>query len=210
MVFVLCCQALRQYSTIREKKGDIIACLSYKRYSYPHLQLSKNTSNISALNGFYFVFMLFIYSIGKTVVITQVTWENCGSYSNDIKLLNLTVNPYPIVAPGSVSINITIYTNQNLTSPLKAILSLRKKTFIGYVPVPCFSIGSCIYKDLCTLCSQCHCPMEAGGHTIDLPITIDSQSWMLAGSYQAQIDLETSLKQKGCAKINNISIKTNK
>ncbi|CAF3753018.1 unnamed protein product [Rotaria magnacalcarata] len=145
-----------------------------------------------------------------TVVITQVTWENCGSYSNDIKLLNLTVNPYPIVAPGSVSINITIYTNQNLTSPLKAILSLRKKTFIGYVPVPCFSIGSCIYKDLCTLCSQCHCPMEAGGHTIDLPITIDSQSWMLAGSYQAQIDLETSLKQKGCAKINNISIKTNK
>ncbi|CAF3296507.1 unnamed protein product [Rotaria socialis] len=157
----------------------------------------------------FILFLCFLY-IQLAVVITQVTWENCGSDLNDIKLLNLTVNPHPIVAPGPVSINITIYTNQNLTSPLKAILSLRKKTFIGYVTVPCFTIGSCIYNDLCTLCSQCNCPMKAGEHTIDLPITIDSQSWMLAGSYQAQIDLETSPKQKGCAKINNISIKTNK
>ncbi|CAF3072649.1 unnamed protein product [Rotaria sp. Silwood2] len=145
-----------------------------------------------------------------TIVVTQVSWENCESKSNDIKLLNLTISPDPIVAPGSVSITITIYTNQNLTSPLKATVSLRKKIFISYVSVPCFSIGSCTYDDLCSLCIQCTCPMEEGVHILNLPIKIDSASWMVAGNYQAQIDLETSSKGKGCAKINNISIKINK
>ncbi|CAF3657778.1 unnamed protein product [Rotaria sp. Silwood1] len=148
--------------------------------------------------------------MGKTFVVTQVSWENCESESNDIKLLNLTISPNPIVAPGSVSIIITIYTNQNLTSPLKATVSLRKKFIIGYVSVPCFSIGSCTYDDLCSLCKQCNCPLEEGEHILNLPIKIDSTSWMIAGNYQAQIDLETNSKRKGCAKINNISVKTNK
>lgn len=49
-----------------------------------------------------------------------------------------------------------------------------------------------------------------GEHVLSLPITIDSSSRFLAGIYQVQIDFETSLKQTGCAKINNVSININK
>jgi len=47
--------------------------------------------------------------------------------TNDIKLLNLTISPDPIIAPGSVSIIITIYTNQNITSPLKVRILYKNK-----------------------------------------------------------------------------------
>lgn len=53
-----------------------------------------------------------------------MSFENCGKESSDIKLLNLTVTPDPIVAPGSAFINLTLYTNQNLTSPLKVNTNL--------------------------------------------------------------------------------------
>ncbi|CAF1327728.1 unnamed protein product [Adineta steineri] len=145
-----------------------------------------------------------------TLVISLISWENCNSKTNDIKLINLTVSPDPLIVPGLVSITITIYTHQNFTSPVKAVLSLEKKILIGYFPVPCFSIGSCTYEDLCTLCTKCNCSMGTGEHTFNLPITIDSSSWMLSGNYQAQIDLETSTKQKGCVKIYNIFLKTKK
>ncbi|CAF1466196.1 unnamed protein product, partial [Adineta steineri] len=135
-----------------------------------------------------------------TLVISLISWKNCNSKTNDIKLINLTVSPDPIIVPGLVSITITIYTHQNFTSPVKAVLSLEKKILIGYFPVPCFSIGSCTYEDLCTLCTKCNCSMGTGEHTFNLPITIDSSSWMLSGNYQAQINLETSTKQKGCVK----------
>jgi len=49
----------------------------------------------------------------------EITWENCDKSSEDIKLLNLTVKPYPIVVPGSLSIEIAIRNSQEITSPLK-------------------------------------------------------------------------------------------
>ncbi|CAF3620919.1 unnamed protein product [Rotaria sp. Silwood1] len=148
--------------------------------------------------------------MGKILVVTQVTWENCGSESNDIKLLNLAISPDPIVVPGLVSITATFYTKKKLASPLKARVSLRKKIINTYVLVPCLSIISCAYDDLCSLCKQCNCPMEVGEHTLNLPIKVNFTSWMIAGKYQAQIDIGTSSKGQGCVIINNISVKTNK
>ncbi|UJR22263.1 hypothetical protein I4U23_025324 [Adineta vaga] len=145
-----------------------------------------------------------------TIVFSRISWEQCEKSANGIKLLNLTVNPDPIIAPGLISISFTIHTNQNLTNPIKTTLSLRKNILIGYFPVPCASIGSCVYDDLCTLCTQCNCSMEVGEHSFTLPITIESNSWVLSGSYQAQIDFKTSSGERLCIKITNISIKTRK
>lgn len=55
------------------------------------------------------------FSIG----IALISWNDCEQISNDIKLLNLTIDPDPIMAPGIVSITFTIDTDQNITSPLK-------------------------------------------------------------------------------------------
>ncbi|CAF3488158.1 unnamed protein product [Rotaria sordida] len=146
----------------------------------------------------------------KTVVVTPVSWENCGSESNDIKLLNLAISPDPIVGSELVSITITIYTNQKLASPLKATMSVSKYFFIIYVPIPCGDILSCTYDDLCTSFKQYNCPIEEGLHTLNFSMKVGSISEILVGKYQAQIDIETSSQGKGCVKINDISVEANK
>ncbi len=45
---------------------------------------------------------------------------------------------------------------------------------------------------------------------LTLPITIDTSSWALAGSYQAQIDIQTQSGEKGCVELSNVHIKSSK
>ena len=41
---------------------------------------------------------------------------------------------------------------------------------------------------------------------LNLPIRIESGSWLVGGMYQAEIYLETRLHQTGCIKLKNIRI----
>ncbi|CAF0733840.1 unnamed protein product [Adineta ricciae] len=137
----------------------------------------------------------FLSFLQLTLVIAQVAWENDEDHSYTVKLLNLTIKPYPIIIPGSISVELTIHSEQPIASPLKVDLSLHKKVLFSSVPIPCISgIGSCTYDDLCSLCPQCRCPMSAGNHVITLPISIDTTSWALLGSYQVQVNVETNIE----------------
>ncbi|CAF4413581.1 unnamed protein product [Rotaria sp. Silwood2] len=142
-----------------------------------------------------------------TIVFTKVSWERCESESNDIKVLDLIVSPDPVVAPGSISVIATIYTNQKLTDPATALI--KRKVFIFYVPIPCV-FRSCEFDDVCTSCKQCNCPKKEGIHTMNITMKINSIPSVLAGDYAAQIDIETSSKGRGCIIINNIFIEANK
>lgn len=51
--------------------------------------------------------------------ISQVSWAYCEKEKNDFHLLNLTVGPDPLLAPGNGSVAIKIFTTQNLTNPFK-------------------------------------------------------------------------------------------
>jgi hypothetical protein len=66
--------------------------------------------------------ILFLSFLFPQLVMSEISWENCDKKVNSINLLDLTVSPDPIIAPGLVSINLTIHTNQNLTSPLKVCI----------------------------------------------------------------------------------------
>ncbi|CAF3399443.1 unnamed protein product [Rotaria sp. Silwood1] len=154
---------------------------------------------------------LYIVFLQLTLVTSQISWENCDSNSNSIKLLNVTINPYPIKIPGSISIEVSFHTNQDLTNPIKAEVALHRKILFSYISLPCISgIGSCTYDDLCTLCPQCGCPLRAGDHALTIPITIYIDSWALAGNYQGQIVVQTNSGEKGCVKISNVHIKSSK
>lgn len=94
----------------------------------------------------------------------------------------MIVKPYPIIAPGSITIEIAVRIKEDVVRPLKvrlsdrvfyvddnqlsfsvfqAELSLYKKVLFGSVSVPCMSgIGSCTYDDLCDSCPQCGCPLK--------------------------------------------------
>ncbi|CAF4742676.1 unnamed protein product, partial [Rotaria sp. Silwood2] len=145
-----------------------------------------------------------------TIVCAQITWKNCEDGSNDIKLLNLTLNPHPIVVPGSLSIMVTFYTNQRLENPLKTKVSITKKTFLGDIPVPCDIYNFCSRDDTCSFCKECKCPIEKGIHTVTSTMKLNSIPLILAGEYQAQLDMETSLGGKGCAIFDNISVEESK
>jgi ganglioside GM2 activator len=69
---------------------------------------------------------------------------------------------------------------ENLTSPIKLNVTLKKKVFLFYVTVPCEDgFGSCTYNNVCSLISQekcpklfvdqnisCRCPIAARNYTI--------------------------------------------
>ncbi len=55
----------------------------------------------------------------QTLAATQISWKNCHKNSDGIKLVNLTINPYPIVTPGSFSVEITVHNDKDISSPLK-------------------------------------------------------------------------------------------
>ncbi|CAF1001583.1 unnamed protein product [Adineta steineri] len=162
------------------------------------------------MTGVSMIFYLYLFFLQLTLVVAEISWDNCASDTNTMKLVDLEIDPYPVVTPGTISVKITIHNDKPISSPLKAELSLHKKLLFGSIPIPCVSgIGSCKFDDLCSLCSQC-CPLTAGDHVITLPITIDTTSWALAGNYHAQVDIETSSEEKGCVKLNNIQIKSSK
>ncbi|CAF1551367.1 unnamed protein product [Rotaria magnacalcarata] len=146
-----------------------------------------------------------------TLASTQVSWENCNNDGDSIKLLNLTLTPYPIIIPGPISIEATVHTDQDVTGPIKLDLTLHKKILFSYVSVPCVSgIGSCSYDDLCTLCPQCGCPLKAGDHAVTLSVNIYASSWALIGYYQGKVDIKTSSGQKACARFDNVHIKSSR
>ena len=64
------------------------------------------------------------------LVMSEISWENCDRNGNGIQLVDLSVSPDPIIAPGSVSMSITIQSNQNITGPIKVCaiqMSIRLK-----------------------------------------------------------------------------------
>lgn len=49
----------------------------------------------------------------------EISWENCEKDSNGIQLLNVAVKPYPIIAPGSLTIEVTVRISEDVVRPLK-------------------------------------------------------------------------------------------
>ncbi|XP_053400321.1 uncharacterized protein LOC123557962 [Mercenaria mercenaria] len=97
------------------------------------------------------VIILFIHFLATNA---KFTWKNCAPEDAILHVNNVEVGPDPIVVPG----DITLTMDGNSTAPLGSSalhISLKRKTFLGEIPIPCISnIGSCTYKDLCTLVGQ--------------------------------------------------------
>ena len=49
-----------------------------------------------------------------------------------------------------------------------------------------------------------------GDHVLTLPITIDTSSWALVGTYAVTVDIQTNSGETGCVKLSNIHIKSSK
>ena len=55
----------------------------------------------------------------QSFVSAEFSWENCHGVTHDIKLLNVTVTPHPVIAPGTVTIEITVQNEREIIAPVK-------------------------------------------------------------------------------------------
>ncbi|NXT20963.1 SAP3 protein, partial [Syrrhaptes paradoxus] len=151
-------------------------------------------------------------------------WENCGDGKDPAVLENLTVQPDPIVIPGSVRVSAAGRTSKTLASPLKVLLVVEKALGDLWIQLPCVDqLGSCTYNDVCTIldnlippgtpCPEplltygipCHCPFKAGSYSLPasdfvLP-EMELPAWMTNGNYRVRVTLSSSEEQLACIKL---------
>ena len=103
-----------------------------------------------------------------------------GFANASVQFRNLSLSPDPIVVPGNVTVAVNVVLKENLTSPIKMIVTIKKKVLVFYVPIPCTDgFGSCTYNNICSLISEtkcpkpfvdqkilCKCPIEARNYTL--------------------------------------------
>ncbi|KAG8225758.1 hypothetical protein J437_LFUL005717, partial [Ladona fulva] len=82
----------------------------------------------------------------------RIAWSNCGTDSDPVKINDLTITPEPLSVPGLLTLTADVDLKSNITSPIKVSVIVKKKSFFGWVEIPCLdNIGSCTYEDVCTL-----------------------------------------------------------
>ncbi|ESO99708.1 hypothetical protein LOTGIDRAFT_201161 [Lottia gigantea] len=97
-----------------------------------------------------FVFLLTIVS-GVFSEHTKLEWTDCGTDPAYFTINKVDVSPMPIEVPGDIALTVGAVSNKTVTQgDIK--ISVKRHTFIGDITIPClFHVGSCEYKDTCTL-----------------------------------------------------------
>lgn len=77
-------------------------------------------------------------------------WKQCGSKAN-VLVNNVDLTPQPMKMPGNGYLTLDVNILKQLNGS-DATITIRRSTFLGYIRIPClFEVGSCTYKDTCTL-----------------------------------------------------------
>lgn len=88
----------------------------------------------------------------KKKAVESYTWKDCGPRNATFVLEKLELNPFPMLLPGKLYINMTSKTTEEVENFDMAVEIYQLNTWFGDWKLPCiFNIGSCIYHDVCTL-----------------------------------------------------------
>ncbi|XP_059080184.1 ganglioside GM2 activator-like [Tigriopus californicus] len=145
----------------------------------------------------------------------DLTWENCGSRQDSLKIRSLTISPQVLHFPENLTVDFDASLRQNVVAPLRVKLELKRKLGPIWVKIPCHKqVGSCTYPDICALLREIHvdlppilqCPFGKGeyketGARIHVP-PAKLPIWMLSGKYSAQAELWDTNGHLGCLKLN--------
>lgn len=146
----------------------------------------------------------------------KLAWSNCGTASDPVKITQFNISPEPLNIPGMVTLNASVQFARNISAPIKADVTVKKKSFIGWIEVPCVdNKGSCTYEDLCALSPfkepcplifkvnniPCICPINKGFYSVKdfhFPIKAIGPHWLEHGKYQVRISLSKEDHLLGC------------
>uniref|UniRef100_UPI00398F8AAF ganglioside GM2 activator-like n=1 Tax=Pristiophorus japonicus TaxID=55135 RepID=UPI00398F8AAF len=158
------------------------------------------------------------------------SWDNCGGGKDPGVIKNLSIQPDPVIIPGTLQARAVATTSVNLVAPLEVDLTLKKEVAGNWLKIPCVDqIGSCKYDDVCQLlnlaippgqeCPEplftygipCHCPFKAGDYS--LPETsfyippMELPYWLTNGNYKANAIMMHGSRELACVDL-SFSIKT--
>ncbi|CAD5116317.1 DgyrCDS5221 [Dimorphilus gyrociliatus] len=152
----------------------------------------------------------------------KMSWSNCGSSSDLIKLDKLEIQPSKIKIPGNVTVSASGSLKEDITSGIKLDLKIEKKILV-WIKIPCEDkIGSCTY-DVCSMLKTifpggkcpdvfvkagvpCHCPFLKGNYSLKkanvfVNPSIKIPSWLEEGEYKIQLDVSHQGKRLMCLKM---------
>lgn len=110
--------------------------------------------------------------------VESFSWKNCGPENSTFILERLELAPFPMLLPGTLNINMTSKTTQEVDNIDMAVEIYQLGTWIGDWKIPCiFNIGSCMYYDVCALAqgeedfiAEADALLAAGGANKTCPI----------------------------------------
>lgn len=142
-------------------------------------------------------------------------WSDCGNSSSKIVFNGISVTPDPIVLPGTILVSVNITINEDITDSLSAQVVLKRKIGAFHIELPCIdNIGSCNYKNICSLLSQvrrcpeilikhnipCHCPFKQGNYIFPSTGFFINDDPVPEGDYTLKTVLRYKQKFIGCFK----------
>ncbi|XP_038056406.1 ganglioside GM2 activator-like [Patiria miniata] len=147
--------------------------------------------------------------------------SDCGSSSAPVKG-SFSLNP---TGPNSLSFSANLHIDEELESPLKAVVKIQAKVAWWWHTLSCYGdrFGSCTYQDVCQFLPasnstsgscpapfqdlpSCQCPLRTGTYSAESEFVIPSFElpsyyWMSSGYYWAQIKLYKGYREVGCNEI---------
>ncbi|XP_025113829.1 ganglioside GM2 activator-like [Pomacea canaliculata] len=150
----------------------------------------------------------------KPTRVEEFVFTNCGNPATELFLVNqLNISPDPIPSAGAITVNFEGSARQQIVSPVKAELTIKKNVFNIWITIPCIdNFGSCTYDDFCQMlarigtCPQpfiehnvpCHCPIPVGNYSLP-GVSMDiSLGALPSGDYEATVDLTSAAGSVGC------------
>lgn len=152
--------------------------------------------------------------------VTQYSWKSCGAATDPVEA-TLILSPDPLPIPGTIMVEGNATLKEDVTAPVKLVLSISKKVLFTWIPIPCIDeVGSCTYDDACAMLAEsfppaepcpepfasqnlpCNCPFPAGSYSLPASqIEVDISgipTWLTSGDYKVHAVASSSGKELAC------------
>ncbi|XP_022258888.1 ganglioside GM2 activator-like, partial [Limulus polyphemus] len=149
--------------------------------------------------------------------VREFKWASCGKPSDPLEVKSLNVSPDPIHLSASITLSFDVLLSRNISS-FELDLEVKKKILFAWIELPCENnVGSCDYKDVCSLIpNPCPKPIKAHHLPCSCPLPMDAYSlppslfhlpqlplpsWLTSGDYYAKAEGVEGKKRIFCLEL---------
>lgn len=149
---------------------------------------------------------------------------DCGDKNSILHVTSFSMSPSYVPIPGNITISANVRVDTDLSAPISADVTMKKRYFWVWATVPCVEkVGSCTYDDLCSMLPNandpptdpcpsefadlnmpCKCPIASKSYTvqnIQVQIPDPDTDFPLSGLYRVEAVFKSQGAQIGCVRL---------